>query len=136
MAGSNTESAPTTENERVWIVTWNLYIHGVFDTEQAANDYVGWRWPAETRYGVKVEPHKMNSGWDPAEGGRTRAFPPASTSGEGLTGATHEAVAGPVDWKALYEQTSLRIHHMSRESARVRMPAELRDLLAVAPATS
>lgn len=34
------------------------------------------------------------------------------------------------DWKALYEQTSQNIERMARESARVRMPAELRDLLA------
>lgn len=69
--------------QSVWVVTWNHYIHGVFGSESAAEEYVQWRWPEGPGYGVRVDEQVVGSGWDPAGGGRMRGFASASAANGG-----------------------------------------------------
>lgn len=59
-----TKSREVTE---VWIVTNGNYVHGVFDNEDTANQYLVDRWPSANlrrTLNCEVMPWRMNFAWD------------------------------------------------------------------------
>jgi hypothetical protein len=54
----------------VWVVTWDGYVHGVFESEDEAEEFCSRRWNGYASR-VRVEEWTVGTGWNPAAEART-----------------------------------------------------------------